>query len=153
MHLPADVGRAHAWSSMALFLGEWELRGTGNWALEEKATGRFVGRAGLHRPELHDWPGIEVGWMLHPDRWGRGYATEAGARSIAYAFEQLGARRLFSVILPENHRSIAVARRLGFHLHEERVLSHFPSAPHGIWRLERAAWTRAPAGGASVERR
>lgn len=144
MHFPADVGRAQAWSSMAYFLGQWELRGTGNWALEEKATGAFVGRAGLHRPELADWPGIEVGWMLHPDRWGRGYATEAGARSIAYAFEQLGAAELFSVILPENHRSMAVARRLGFHLHEERVLSHFPSAPHGIWRLERP---RQAAGG------
>jgi RimJ/RimL family protein N-acetyltransferase len=137
MHMPDSVGRTEAWMSMASWLGQWELRGVGNWALEERATGTFVGRAGLNWPERADWPGIEVGWMLHPDRWGRGYATEAGARAIAYAFDELGARELFSVILPENHRSIAVARRLGFHLHEERVLSHFPSAPHGIWRVER----------------
>lgn len=140
LHMPDTVGRAEAWSSMAWWLGQWELRGVGNWALEEKATGALVGRAGLNRPERADWPGLEVGWMLHPDRWGRGYATEAGARSIAYAFEELGEAELCSVILPENHRSIAVARRLRFHLREERVLSHFPGAPHGIWRLERSEW-------------
>jgi RimJ/RimL family protein N-acetyltransferase len=44
------------------------------------------------------------------------------------------------VILPENVRSQAVAERLGFSLFEERVLSHFPSAPHGIWRLTADEW-------------
>ena len=44
---------------------------------------------------------------------------------------------VFSLILGENARSQAVARRLGFELWEMRVTSHFPSAPHGIWRLAR----------------
>lgn len=135
LHLLADVGRERAWTEMAMWLGQWELRGTGQWAVQEKGSGAFVGRAGLHCPERHDWPGIEVGWTLHPGHWGKGYATEAGARTIAYAFGELGAQKLFSMILPENPRSIAVARRLGFRLVEERVLSHFPSMPHGIWRL------------------
>ncbi len=43
---------------------------------------------------------------------------------------------LFSCILPENSRSQAVAKRLGFSLLEERVLSHFPQMPHGIWFLD-----------------
>ena len=79
LHLPDDVGREHAWLGMAQQLGQWELRGTGQWALEEQATGAFVGRAGMHFPERVDWPGIEIGWALHPDHWGKGYATEAGA--------------------------------------------------------------------------
>jgi RimJ/RimL family protein N-acetyltransferase len=137
LHLAEGYSRSDAWYGMAGWRGQWELRGTGQWALEERSTGELVGRAGLHHPERDDWPGIEVGWVLHPSRWGRGYATEAGRRSIAYAFDELGAERVFSVILPENEPSAAVARRLGFRLVEERVLASFPQAPHGIWRLDR----------------
>ena len=140
LHLADDIGRWEAWSQMAAWLGQWELRCTGQWALEEKATGAFVGRAGLHHPERADWPGVEVGWVLRPEHWGRGYATEGARRAVDYAFDELELDALCSVILPENTRSIAVARRLGFHLEEERVLSHLPSMPHGIWWLPRAEW-------------
>ena len=81
-------------------VGQWVLRGTGHWALEDRTTGVFLGRAGLHRPEREDWPGVEVGWVLHPDYWGRGYATEAGAEAIRYAFDELdldGSTRAFSL--------------------------------------------------------
>jgi RimJ/RimL family protein N-acetyltransferase len=44
---------------MAYFLGHWQLRGFGQWALVERETGALVGRAGLLRPEA--WPGLEVG--------------------------------------------------------------------------------------------
>jgi RimJ/RimL family protein N-acetyltransferase len=125
---------------MAAWLGQWELRGTGQWALDEKATGSLVGRAGLHHPPRDDWPGVEVGWVLRPDRWGRGYATEAARRALDYGFNELGLERVCSVILAENSASIAVARRLGFQFGEERVLSHFPSLPHGIWWLDRSDW-------------
>ena len=101
---------------MAQRLGQWELRGTGQWALEEKASGAFVGRAGTHWPERDDWPGIEIGWALHPDHWGKGYATEAGAAAVEYAFAHHDVDALYSVILPENTASQAVARRLGFTL-------------------------------------
>ena len=138
LHVPDSAGRYEAWAQMAIWLGQWELRGTGQWAVEERATGRLVGRAGTHHPERADWPGIEIGWVLHPDVWGRGYATEAGARAISYAFEAFpDVDALFSVILPENTRSQAVARRLGFELVEERTLSHFAAMAHGIWRLRR----------------
>jgi [ribosomal protein S5]-alanine N-acetyltransferase len=141
LHLPPTVGRWDAWSQMAAWLGQWELRGTGHWAVEEKGTGDFLGRAGLHDPPRHDWPGVEVGWVLHPNFWGRGYATEAGRRAVEYAFTELDVPQVFSVILPENSRSIAVAQRLGFSFIEERSLSHFPLLPHGIWRLRRGDWS------------
>jgi [ribosomal protein S5]-alanine N-acetyltransferase len=138
LHLPDDVGREQAWLGIAQQLGQWELRGTGQWALEEKASGAFVGRAGTHFPELADWPGIEVGWTLHPDHWGKGYATEAGSASVVWAFAHHDVDALYSVILPENLASQSVARRLGFTPWEERVLKSFPAIPHVIWRLQRA---------------
>lgn len=143
LHIPEAFSRSDAWSSMAQWRGQWELRGSGQWAVEERSSGRFVGRAGLHRPERPDWPGLEAGWAFHPRHWGKGYATEAGASSIAYAFEVMGADEVFSVILPENERSQAVARRLGLTHIEERVLSSFPSSAHGIWRLGRDEWQRS----------
>ena len=145
LHLPDDVGREEAWRQMAMWRGQWELRGTGQWALEERSTGAFVGRAGTHRPERADWPGVEVGWALHPDHWGRGFATEAGAAAVDHAFAALGAEELWSVILPDNQRSQAVARRLGFVLDRLQVLSFFPAAPHGIWRLSAPRWRSAAA--------
>ncbi len=145
LHLPATYSRRDAWMGMAQWRGQWELRGSGQWAVEERSSGRFVGRAGLHRPEVPDWPGLEVGWTFHPTYWGKGYATETGASAIAYAFEVIGSAEVFSIILPENERSQAVARRLGLTLVEERVLSSFPESPHGIWRLGRDQWERTPA--------
>ncbi len=137
LHLVGAGSRAEAWSGMAAWLGQWELRGYGQWALEERSSGRCIGRAGLNLPERPDWPGLEVGWVLHPAYWHLGYATEAGARSVTFAFGELHAEQVFSVILPENERSVAVARRLGFRLVEHRVLSSFPETAHGIWRLDR----------------
>lgn len=54
----------------------------------------------------------EIGWHLHPDAWGHGYATEAGARLVEHAWQQ-GLREVYAVVYPENAASQAVCRRLG----------------------------------------
>jgi RimJ/RimL family protein N-acetyltransferase len=138
LHLPDDFGREQAWQQMAAWLGQWELRATGQWALEERATGAFVGRAGSHFPERADWPGIELGWTLDPRHWGKGFATEAGAAARDWVFAHHPVAAIYSVILPENRASQAVARRLGFSPWQERTFAFFPERPHMIWRLERS---------------
>jgi RimJ/RimL family protein N-acetyltransferase len=105
------LGRDAAFRSMAVHLGHWQLRGYGQWALEERASRRFVGRAGLWQPE--GWPGLEVGWVLVREAWGMGYATEAGQAALDYAFDVLQADEVISLIRPENVGSIRVAERLG----------------------------------------
>ena len=76
LHLDEEPSREDVWRMMAVWRGMWELRGCGQLAVIERATGRVVGRAGTHLPEREDWPGIEVGWALHPDVWGSGVADE-----------------------------------------------------------------------------
>ena len=105
------LSRGDAWRSMAGFLGHWELRGYGMWALEEKSTGKLVGRAGFLNPE--GWPGFELGWTLGREHWGRGFAIEAAKRALDYAFAELKRDRVISLIRPDNVRSARVAERLG----------------------------------------
>lgn len=105
------LSREEAWRQMAMFAGHWALRGFGMWVLEERATGAFVGRAGLHFPE--GWPDRELGWTLRRAFWGRGLATEAARAAAAYAFDVLDWPHLISLIHPANVRSIRVAERLG----------------------------------------
>ncbi|MEM9202761.1 MAG: GNAT family N-acetyltransferase [Actinomycetota bacterium] len=137
LHLPDSFDREEAWKHLAIWNGQWTLRNSGQWAVEVTATGEFIGRAGTHRPLRDGWPGLEVGWTIHPDHWGQGYATEAGRASVDWAFANHAVDELVSVILPDNAASQAVARRLGFSWGEERTLPHFVQIPHGIWRLTR----------------
>lgn len=140
--LSADGGllsRADAWRQMSMFLGHWALRGFGTWAVEEKASGEFVGRIGLHYPE--GWPDRELGWTIARKFWGKGYATEGARASMDHAFVALGWTHLVSLIHPSNHRSARVAERLGqrlfgkaevrgLHLNMYRI-DRLPSAPRG----------------------
>ncbi len=139
LRLPDTFDRETAWSHLALWNGQWTLRRSGQWAVELRSTGEFIGRAGTHLPLRAGWPGLEVGWTLHPDHWGQGFATEAGRAAVDWAFANHDVDELVSVILAENTASQAVARRLGFAWREERVLPHFSDAPHGIWALPRPA--------------
>ena len=103
--------REDTWRRIAMFLGHWELRGFGNWAIEEKASGALVGYSGLWRPE--GWPEPEVMWGLVPKYQGRGFATEAAGRARAFAYETLRWPTVVSYIAAENVPSRKVAERLG----------------------------------------
>ena len=103
--------RDEAWREIALYLGHFELRGYTHWALELRETGELVGRCGPWRPE--GWPGLEVGWLLGRQYWGNGYATEAGRAALDYAWSDLAAERVISLVLPGNEHSARVAARLG----------------------------------------
>jgi RimJ/RimL family protein N-acetyltransferase len=118
---------------MAAFLGHWCLRGYGMWALQDKYTGALVGRAGFLNPE--GWPGFELGWTLAREYWGRGYATEAARRALAYAFDDLKRDHVISLIRPANAPSIRVAERLGESLEREVELMGSRALVYGISRV------------------
>ena len=105
------LDQGQSWREIAMHVGHWVLRGYGQWALERKEDGTSIGRAGLWNPP--GWPGLEVGWKLARQEWGQGYATEAGQAAIEWAWDNLDATELISVIQPDNAASIRVAERLG----------------------------------------
>jgi RimJ/RimL family protein N-acetyltransferase len=134
--------REACWRSVALWIGHWALRGFGLWAVEERASGAFIGRIGIWQPE--GWPGVEVGWLLGPDWWGRGYATEAARASLDWGFERLDFAELISLIQPANQASIAVAERIG---ERYRGMVPYRGGETGEWVITRDEWVarRAPA--------
>lgn len=92
-----------------------EREGWGLWALEERASGRFLGFTGLARTTFQAsfTPAVEVGWRLSRAVWGFGFASEAGRAAAAFAFEELDIDELVSFTAEGNTRSRAVMERLG----------------------------------------
>jgi RimJ/RimL family protein N-acetyltransferase len=126
------MNRFEAWRHLAYLVGHWAFRGYGYYAVEEKATGRLVGRVGYTNGE--GWPGFELGWTIVPEFQGRGYATEAAQFLLAYAFEALDQPHVMSLIHPDNTPSRRVAERLGETIEGETEVLSMPVLIYGISR-------------------
>ena len=100
-----------SWGKMAALAGHWSLYNYGSYALEEKNLRRVIGFAGLDYPI--DWPEPEIQWALVRKFWGKGYASEAAWAVKKMADKYLPDLSLISLIHPENHNSINLAKSLG----------------------------------------
>jgi RimJ/RimL family protein N-acetyltransferase len=83
----------------------------GCWAIELLDDARLAGTV-LFKPLPHGVGEVEVGWHLHPECWGHGYATEAARAVIDRGFDA-GLPEVYAVVRPGNTASMAVCRRLG----------------------------------------
>ncbi len=110
-HIGGRQHRSPAWRSFMCMAGAWSMQGFSMFSLIERATGRWVGRVGPWQPA--DWPGTEVGWGVAREHWGKGFAPEAAAAAIDWAFDHLGWNEVIHVIAPTNTASQAVAKKLG----------------------------------------
>lgn len=90
---------------------DFETVGYGRWASVLRTTGEVIGFCGLKY--LDDLEEVDVGFRYFPEHWGQGYATEAGAASIAFGFDVLGLERIIALVLPENAASIRVIEKIG----------------------------------------
>ncbi len=106
------------WARFLRYAGLWSFLGFGYWAIEERATGDFVGEVGFAdfkreiQPPIHNM--AELGWVLVPRVHGRGYATEAARAALHWAGTHLSSRAAMCLIHPENVASIRVAEKCGF---------------------------------------
>ena len=123
------------------------LHGWGLWAVEVRATGRFIGYTGLAVPRFtaHFTPAVEIGWRLLPEVWGNGYATEAARAALAVGFDDLRLDEIVSFTAVGNRRSRAVMERIGM-THDPGEDFDHPALPDGhrlqrhvLYRLRRPA--------------
>ncbi|HEU4995676.1 MAG TPA: GNAT family N-acetyltransferase [Gemmatimonadaceae bacterium] len=126
------MDQIQAWRHLAYLVGHWAFRGYGYYAIEDKATGMFIGRAGFTNQT--GWPGFELGWMLAPEYQGKGYASEAARMLLRYAFDVLDQPHVISLIHPDNAPSRRVAERLGEKVEGETMVLTMPVLIYGIDR-------------------
>ena len=88
--------------------------GCGPWLAEEKTSGHLVGWGGLYEDPLDRGWGIEVAYSIARDAWGRGYAGELVAHSLAVARDELGLAEIVAFAHPDNAASCRVLDRAGF---------------------------------------
>lgn len=98
----ADLSVTRTW--LDNMLGR-EATGGQHFAIERD--GRVIGEVGAGR--LPDF-----GFIIHPDAWGRGFATEASRAAIAHIFAATATPDLLADVDPRNAASLAVLSRLGF---------------------------------------
>jgi len=127
------------WRAIMQIVGAWQLTGISMFSVIEKQRGLWIGRVGPWQPL--GWPGTEVGWALHPDAWGKGYAVEAATASADYAFDTLGWTEVVHCINPNNTASQNVAKRLGSRILRQATLPvPFDYEHVDVWGQTRDEW-------------
>ena len=139
LHIGGPLLRHEAWRRFLQMPGAWMVQGFAMFSVVEKSSGRWMGQAGPWCPD--GWPGTEVGYSFHMDARGKGYATEACAAAMDYAFDILGWDEVIHSISPENTASQTVAQRLGSRNRGPGKLPP-PLDVHAIeiWAQSRAEW-------------
>ena len=84
----------------------------GIWIVEDKTTGKIIGRAGLSNREGYE--DAELGYAFALSFRHQGYATEVCRAILDYARDELGMERLNAFTLRENTDSVRLLKRLGF---------------------------------------
>lgn len=166
----SDLDATHAWSSdprvtRFLFFGPRSLEDTAEYlgglidsqrerprtrfelAVVEQSSGTLIGACDL---SLIESGVLDLGYMLGPAWWGRGYATELALALAARAFEELRAERVISTVDVNNRASIRVLEKVG--MRWEAIYRRHRRAKNRWWdchlyTLPRTVWdaTRAQA--------
>jgi len=98
-------------------------------AIGDSSSGTLVGLCGV--VILRGAEEGEIWYLVAPDSWGRGVATEATTQLLDFGFRELGLHRIWATCLPENPASVHVLekagmRREGFLIKNLKI--------HGVWK-------------------
>lgn len=133
--LPAPTAPVEAArGTIERFEASWQQRRYAPWGIFQGD--RLIGHGGLNYvPEFEQ---TEVLWALHPDAWGKGYATEMAHAALGYGFGVLGLNLIFAMTLPSNLASQAVMKRLGL-TYRRRVT--YKALSEVVWfDMDRETW-------------
>jgi ribosomal-protein-alanine N-acetyltransferase len=100
------------------------------WGIEMKASGRLIGTSGFLQ-----WPNsdqrAELGYVINPAYWGRGFVTEAAMALCDFAFKKMKVNRIEAGTIVEHRASQRVLEKCGFKLEgvlrqRELIKGRFP---------------------------
>ena len=117
----ADVTEYLTWSThtsarytreyLEYLAGRYRIGAHYEWAVVDRASRRMIGTCGFARIDCEHNIG-ELGYVLHPDFWGRGLAVEAGRAVLDFGFRTLKLHRIEARYMVENTRSHRVMEKL-----------------------------------------
>lgn len=138
LHLPrvTDIETARVRLGSIIERSEAMSIGLGMFALVPEAVGHPVGSVML-KP-LNDTGLIEIGWNQAEPWTGNGYVTRAAELLLAHAFDTVGLPHIHAIVLPDNHRSLGVARRLG--MRDTGAMLTVEGFPHVLFLLTAEDW-------------
>lgn len=129
--------RSEVWARILRYAGMWPLLGHGFWAVEDRNSGLYLGDIGIMDAKRDIDPAItdpEAGWVFASHAHGRGIATEAVARMLAWADTSLAAPRLVCMIEDGNAASARIAEKFAFAAYAHTL---YAEAPVTLYRRER----------------
>ena len=130
---PAPFTREEADAWIEKQLGRYERDGCGYWLVSLKETAEPVGQAGIMMIELDDVIEPGLGYIIDYNSWGNGFATEAAAACVGYAFNTLGCDRVVAPIRPANVASAHVAEKIGM---IQEMTTMFAGLEHLIYSVK-----------------
>lgn len=151
-YFPALVSAEQTNAGIDMWLTQFEERGWSNWAVEQTATGEFIGFIGLSVPrrQLPFSPCVEIGWRLKRSAWGKGYATEGAKACLRIGFERLDLPEIVSFTSLTNLPSRRVMERIGM-TNSNADFDH-PAVPEGnplrrhcLYKISHAQWAQSDA--------
>ncbi|HEY2641061.1 MAG TPA: GNAT family N-acetyltransferase [Streptosporangiaceae bacterium] len=114
-------------------------RGYAMWAVDDKATGIFVGQCGLRAID-EAGPEVELAYHYTSASWNKGYGTEAAIAVLAHGFGPVGVDRIIAVVVPENVGSWRVMEKAG--MSYEGLVDYFGMPGLKKYIAERDWWNR-----------
>ncbi|WP_246317045.1 GNAT family N-acetyltransferase [Paenibacillus agri] len=103
------------------------------WTVRLKISNEFIGLVSL---EQHvDGQDTEISYELLPHSWGHGYAKEAVAQVLTYAFNELNLNRVIAETQTANHSSCKLLERVGMKLDRKIMRYDAEQALYGIDRI------------------
>lgn len=83
-----------------------------DWAIVYKHNDKMIGTCGFTNIDEENNV-VEIGYVINPEYWGMGIATEAVEVIIEFAFEELQANRVEAKFMFGNDASLAVMKKVG----------------------------------------
>lgn len=109
-------------------ISHWTTHNFGVWAIINLSNDEIIGHCGFRH--IDDTEDIEIIYLLDPEYWGHGFATEAGKAAIQYALRILKVNNLTARVRNNNSKSKNVIDKLGFRFivdkkYNGRILSYY----------------------------
>ncbi|MBB4661329.1 GNAT family N-acetyltransferase [Conexibacter arvalis] len=132
-HLGGPRTREQTYAWLARYDAHWEAHGFGPWTVRERDGEQIVGHVGLSYTVVAGRAEVEAGFILAPDRWGRGYAAEVTTSALAHAHAIRGLESVVAFAMPDlNPRAVATIERCGFAYEGETTVVELP---HRLYRI------------------